>query len=197
MIYLASRSPRRRELLGQLGVSFRILDVETDESVLPGESCDVLVRRLAMAKAEAGDALLDVDERAPVLGADTIVLLGDAMLGKPHDEARAREMLMSLSGRSHSVLTAVALVAEGVTRTRMSESRVWFREISEKECRVYCASSEPLDKAGAYAIQGGAAAFIARLDGSYSGVVGLPLYETSELLIEAGVEIFRSSTTDP
>jgi septum formation protein len=191
VIYLASRSPRRRQLLEQLQVSFRVLHVDVDEARTPGESCEDMVRRLAALKAESGALLLGDDHGAPVLGADTIVVLGNQVLGKPRDDTHAREMLMGLSDRDHRVLSAVALAVEGDTRIRLSESRVWFRGITESECRAYSVTDEPLDKAGAYAIQGGAAAFVTRLEGSYSGVVGLPLHETAELLCEAGIELFK------
>lgn len=190
MIYLASRSPRRHELLRQIGVEFRALNVDVDEEAREDEAPEVLARRLALAKAHAGAAGLGtIDAHAPVLGADTVVLLGERMLGKPRDRAEARHMIMQLAGRSHSVITAVALVDGDDAATRTSETRVWFRPISAAECDAYCASDEPLDKAGAYAIQGRAAIFVARIDGSYSGVVGLPLYETAELLAEAGVAV--------
>ncbi len=190
MIYLASRSPRRRALLDQLGVSFRVLDLEIDESTLAGESPDALVRRLAAAKAQAGRGLLG--HRGPdlVLGADTVAVLDDEVLGKPRDAAHACELLMRLSGCCHRVLSAVALASADGTGTRLSESRVCFRQLSRQECEAYASSGEPLDKAGGYGIQGRAAAFVSDLHGNYSGVVGLPLYETAELLSEAGVALF-------
>ena len=190
MIYLASRSPRRRELLEQLEVSFQILDLEVDESKLTGETPDTLVQRLAVLKAEAGWRLLDNGGADLVLGADTIVVLGNEVLGKPRDAAHACELLMSLSGCCHRVLSAVALAGSHGTGVRLSESRVCFREITRQECEAYAATGEPLDKAGGYGIQGRAAAFVSDLQGSYSGVVGLPLYETAELLREAGVALF-------
>lgn len=190
MIYLASRSPRRRELLEQLGVRFRVLNVDVDETREQGESCEVMARRLAALKAETGRTLLEPGDGSPVLGADTIVVLDDRALGKPRNETHAREMLMSLSNRDHQVLSAVALSVGGDTRIRLSASRVWFRGLTEEECHAYCATGEPFDKAGAYAIQGAAAGFITRLDGSYSGVVGLPLQETAALLTEAGIDLF-------
>jgi septum formation protein len=191
MIYLASRSPRRRELLNQLGVRFEILDLEVDESIRAGETPEALVRRLAMAKATAGRALLDDDGAHLVLGADTIVVLDDKVLGKPRDLGHAVALLMGLSGRCHRVLSAVALVSAAGTPTRVCESRVCFRELSRRECEAYAASGECSDKAGAYGIQGRAAAFVNNLQGSYSGVVGLPLYETAELLREADVDVFH------
>ncbi len=191
MIYLASRSPRRRELLKQLEVSFQILDLEVDESKLTGETPDTLVQRLAVLKAEAGWRLLDNGGADLVLGADTIVVLGNEVLGKPRDAAHACELLMSLSGCCHRVLSAVALACAHGTGVRLSESRVCFRQLSRQECEAYAATGEPLDKAGGYGIQGRAAAFVSDLQGSYSGVVGLPLYETAELLKEAGVTLLR------
>ncbi len=190
MIYLASRSPRRRDLLDQLGVSFRVLDPEIDESTLAGETPDALVRRLAAVKAQAGRGLLGHGGLDLVLGADTIVVLDNEVLGKPRDAAHACELLLRLSGRCHRVLSAVALASADGTGTRLSESRVCFRQLSRQECQAYAGTGEPLDKAGGYGIQGRAAAFVSDLQGSYSGVVGLPLYETAELLTEAGVALF-------
>jgi septum formation protein len=193
MIYLASRSPRRRELLNQLGVSFQVLDLEIDESELSGETPDTLVQRLAVLKAEAGRRLLNNGGADLVLGADTIVVLGNQVLGKPRDAAHACALLLGLSGCCHRVLSAVALASAHGTQARLSESRVCFRQLSRQECEAYAATGEPLDKAGGYGIQGRAAAFVSDLRGSYSGVVGLPLYETAELLREAGVVLFPSS----
>jgi len=191
MIYLASRSPRRRELLHQLGVRFEVLDLEVDESRDDGETAEALVQRLATAKAEAGRRLLADGDALPVLGADTIVVLDDAILGKPRDRGQARELLAGLSGRCHRVLSAVALASADGTAVRLSESRVCFRALSRREIEAYAASGEPLDKAGAYGIQGRAAAFVSELRGSYSGVVGLPLYETAELLAAQGLDLLR------
>ncbi len=190
MIYLASSSPRRRDLLNQLGVSFRILDLEIDESMFANETPDALVQRLAVLKAETGRGLLADGGAHLVLGADTIVVQNGEVLGKPRDASHACELLMGLSGCCHRVLSAVALASADDTGMRLSESRVSFRQLSKQECEAYAATGEPLDKAGGYAIQGRAAAFVSDLQGSYSGVVGLPLYETAELLREAGVGIF-------
>jgi septum formation protein len=187
MIYLASRSPRRRALLAQLGVPFELVDLEIDETPQPGETPDALVQRLAAEKAQAGRARLDDGGGHLVLGADTIVVLGDQALGKPRDAADAGRLLARLSGRCHEVLSAVALATADGTRVRSSRSRVCFRELTAGERDAYVASGEPLDKAGGYGIQGRAAAFVRDLQGSYSGVVGLPLFETAELLTEAGV----------
>jgi len=182
MIYLASRSPRRRELLKQLEVRFQILDLEVDESKLTGETPDTLVQRLAVLKAEAGWRLLDNGGADLVLGADTIVVLGNQVLGKPRDTAHAGELLMSLSGCCHRVLSAVALACAHGTGVRLSESRVCFRQLSMQECEAYAATGEPLDKAGGYGIQSKGALFVEEIDGSYSNVVGLPLERLSEIL---------------
>ncbi len=190
MIVLASSSPRRRELLSQLGVSFQILDLEIDESKLTDETPDALVQRLAVLKAETGRELLAKVGADLVLGADTIVVHNGEVLGKPRDASHACELLMRLSGGCHRVLSAVALASADGTEMRLSESRVCFRKMTRQECEAYAATGEPLDKAGGYAIQGRAAAFVSDLQGSYSGVVGLPLFETAELLREAGVALF-------
>ncbi len=188
-IYLASRSPRRRELLEQIGVSFRLLEVEVDETRADGESPQDYVLRLSEEKAVSGWKSLAAAERAPVLGADTAVVIGGEILGKPAGPEDANRMLARLSGRTHEVLSAVC-INDGTPRTLLSQSRVTFRPISESERAVYCASAEPLDKAGAYGIQGRAAVFVSALEGSYSGVMGLPLYETAALLSELGIEVF-------
>lgn len=193
-LYLASRSPRRRELLTQLGVRFHTLEVDVDETRRPGEPPERFVRRLAEDKARRGGETTGLDPGLPVLGADTVVLLGDEALGKPRDADHALGLLARLSGRCHEVLTAVAL-AGPCTGGRLSRSRVCFRTLSEEECRAYCATGEPLDKAGAYAIQGLAASFVTRLEGSYSGVVGLPLYETAELLRDCGIDLLADRRT--
>ncbi len=186
-IVLASASPRRAELLEQIGVGFRQRVVQIDETPQPGEAAPDYVRRLALEKARAARAKLGEDH-LPVLGADTEVVVDDRPLGKPADLPDAREMLRRLSGRAHRVLSAVALVAEREA-VRVSESRVWFRALSDAEIEAYWRSGEPRDKAGAYAIQGLGAVFIERLDGSYSGVMGLPLYETVQLLEEFGIRV--------
>lgn len=192
MIVLASRSPRRRELLAQLGVEFQVLDPGIDETPRGGESPEALVARLATEKAQAVSARLDDCDGggdAVVIGADTEVVLDNETLGKPRDAAHASALLERLSGRCHTVLSAVAVTRAGKTGVRVSASRVCLRELSADECRAYAASGEPLDKAGGYAIQGFAAAFVRSIEGSYSGVVGLPLFETAELLREAGVRL--------
>lgn len=188
-IYLASRSPRRAELLRQLGLRFEIVDVNADETLQPGEPAEDYVTRLARAKAEA--ALLKLGGKAawPILAADTTVAAGELILGKPRNKNQALAMLARLSGHRHRVLSAVAVHAADGLRTALSVSHVTFRAISAAEAAAYWESAEPADKAGGYAIQGRGAAFVERLEGSYSGVVGLPLYETAQLLRAAGTRI--------
>jgi septum formation protein len=191
-IYLASRSPRRRELLKQIGVNFEVLvvrehpgrNVDVDESQRPGESPDDYVHRVCRLKADAGWERIVQRRlrRFPVLAADTVVCVEEIILGKPPDPAHAVKMLRLLSGREHRVLTAVALKFEDRLELVMSASRVRFAELSQADIEAYVASGEPNDKAGAYGIQGRAGAFITELHGSYSGVMGLPLYETLQLL---------------
>ena len=191
-IYLASRSPRRRELLAQIGVRFQLLvfrtrpgeGPEVDEAPLGNEAPSAYVERVARAKAEAGwSRMLQRNvPQAPVLAADTTVALGERILGKPANRQEAAEMLAALSGRSHEVLSAVSLKYGDWMEGVLSVSEVRFRPLGEEEIMQYVASGEGDDKAGAYAIQGRAARFIAELRGSYSGVMGLPLYETSQLL---------------
>lgn len=182
LIYLASASPRRSALLAQIGVEHRIRPVAVDEQILPGEPPRQYVMRLAVAKAEALWSGLNDDERCPVLGSDTTVALGNDVLGKPVDQHDAAHMLKQLSGRTHQVYTAVALRHARGCDSRLSVSDVTFRVLSDGEIRDYWNTGEPADKAGGYAIQGIAALFIERIAGSYSGIVGLPLYETGELL---------------
>lgn len=181
-LLLASRSPRRRELLTQIGVDYEVVAVDVDESHRPAESPEAFVQRLAVEKARAGFAASKGD--LPVLGSDTIVVRDGVILGKPAGLEDAAAMLMSLAGRSHRVMTAVALVDDVRQSVRLNISQVTFRPLSEAEITAYCETGEPDDKAGAYAIQGLAAAFIAELQGSFSGVMGLPLFETAELLAE-------------
>ncbi len=194
-LYLASASPRRRELLAQLGISAEVVSQDVAENRLDGESPESYVQRLALEKARSGLAGLGDRGLLPVLGADTAVVVENEVLGKPVDKADALAMLQRLSSRSHRVLSAVAVVGRddlGQDRedVRVSESIVKFRAISEKECEAYWHTGEPMDKAGAYAIQGLAALFIVHIEGSYSGVMGLPLFETGELLQHFGIEIF-------
>jgi septum formation protein len=191
-VYLASRSPRRRELLKQAGIGFELLlfreaaerGPDVDESARPGESPDDYVRRVCREKALAAWTRVEQRRlrRMPVLAADTTVCLGKDILGKPEDAADAERILGMLSGKEHRVLSAVAVQLDQRVELLVSESHVRFRELLPEEITRYVASGEPMDKAGGYAIQGRAAAFIAELRGSYSGVMGLPLYETSQLL---------------
>ena len=189
-LFLASGSPRRRELLTQIGVPFDTLSAQIDETPLPDETPAEYVERLALGKAEAGFALL-TDAQGCVLGADTAVVLDGLILGKPVDEADALAMLTALSGREHQVLTAIALIDGQRRETRAVSSRVSFRPIATHELQAYWASGEPQDKAGSYAIQGLAAIFVERLQGSYSAVVGLPLCETAELLGHFGIPCWQ------
>jgi septum formation protein len=186
-LYLASGSPRRRELLQQIGVSFRVVGTAVDEAVRLVETASAYVLRLAAAKADAGWERSRDATDVPVLAADTAVVLDGKILGKPADRQDGEGMLRQLSGRTHEVLTAVALRTANGLQSRISRSEVTFRSIAADEARAYWETGEPSDKAGAYAIQGRAAIFIADLRGSYSGVMGLPLFETAELLRKAGV----------
>ena len=186
-VYLASASPRRRELLRQIGVSYRLLRVEVDETPRPDETPGDYVVRLALAKARTGCTALGRRRPAPVLGADTAVVVDDVILGKPRDRDEGLAMLALLSGRAHQVLSAVALATPAREAVKIQESRVRFRELSPAERAAYWNGGEPSDKAGGYAIQGRAAAFITELHGSYSGVMGLPLFETAELLRAFGI----------
>lgn len=199
-IYLASRSPRRRELLKQIGVKFNLLlmretlgrPVDIDEQPLTDETPADYIYRIVRSKANEGWRRV-MQRRLPllpVLVADTIVTLDGCILGKPRDIEHAKEMLTALSGRSHQVLTAIGVGVKDTVQVRLSTTTVRFREISEREIRNYLANNNILDKAGAYAVQGMAAAFIVEISGSYSGVMGLPLYETAQLLEEIGIELF-------
>ena len=184
LIYLASRSPRRRELLDQMGVAHDVLNADIDESALPDETPPDYVLRIATAKAYTGwQAMLTLGlPRLPVLAADTCVTLDGEIFGKPGNPQAASTMLQRLSGRSHQVLTAIALYTDAHCFSAVSTSTVSFRSLDENDIAHYIASGEPLDKAGSYAIQGLAAQFICHLDGSYSGVMGLPVFETAQLL---------------
>lgn len=179
MIYLASKSPRRRQLLEQLGIAYQTVDVDIDETWDGREFAKDYVTRLALEKARAGRQQAERD--LPVLAADTEVVLDDEILGKPEDQDEAIVMLQRLSGRTHLVYSAIALLDKN-ENTALCISRVDFKPLSLEECRAYCDTGEPFDKAGGYAIQGRAGAFISRLEGSYSGVMGLPLFETQRLL---------------
>ena len=185
-IYLASASPRRSALLRQIFVPHQILIPKIDESPLPDETPADYVQRLAHAKAEFIWGRLKPDEQRPVLAADTTVALGNELFGKPQDRDQGVAMLQQLAGRTHQVYTAVALCDAHGVRAALSINEVTFRDLSEAECNAYWDSGEPQDKAGGYAVQGLAAAFITRLSGSYSGVMGLPLAETAQLLAGIG-----------
>jgi len=187
MLYLASRSPRRNELLARLDIPFRALDLEVPECRGADESPLAYVRRVALDKARAGLAQVVDDPQPVVLGSDTEVVLGDRVYGKPVDAADAAAMLRSLAGRTHRVITAVALAAPTREAQVVVESEVTFAAMAEDEIAAYVASGEPMGKAGAYAIQGGAERWISRLAGSYSGVMGLPLQQTAALLRGFGV----------
>jgi septum formation protein len=186
-VYLASASPRRSELLRQIGVPFEVRPADIEEEQFAAEAPDAYVVRLAAAKAVAVWAALGEAEGRPVLAADTAVVLDGEVLGKPRDAAEGAKMLERLSGRTHRVLTAVALRAGTLVETRLSASEVRFRATTAAERLAYCATSEPFDKAGGYGIQGHAAVFVEELRGSYSGVVGLPLFETAALVARAGL----------
>lgn len=186
LIWLASASPRRSTLLQQIGVPHRVRPVAVDETPLPGETPPRYVTRLAVAKAERLWSELTPDERLPVLGSDTTVALGDEVLGKPRDQADAVDMLRRLSGQTHQVYTAVAVRHTQGCDSRLSVSDVTMRVLQADEIDAYWRTGEPVDKAGAYGIQGMAALFIERIAGSYSGIVGLPLFETGELLRMTG-----------
>lgn len=197
-IYLASKSPRRRELLRQIGVEFELLmlrdghrDGAVSEIPLEAEAPDIYVARIAREKAESGSAAViwrKLPQRA-VLAADTTVTIDGRILGKPANTQEAIQMLQSLSGRTHQVLTSVAVMTNDTNFQKTQRSDVTFGEISDATLRAYCATSEPHDKAGAYGVQGHAAQFIERISGSYSGIMGLPLFETTQLLQQAGIKV--------
>ena len=184
LLCLASASPRRRELLAQLGVPHVLSVPDIDEAVLAGESAADYVVRMARAKARIAHPH---GAGLPVLAADTTVLIDERICGKPVDAEEGLALLLALSGRSHEVLTAVALAAAGEVHHRLSRSEVRFRHVSLAEAIAYWNTGEPRDKAGGYAVQGHGAVFVEYLSGSYSGVMGLPLFETAELLAGAGV----------
>ena len=198
IIYLASKSPRRRELLKQIGVHFELLmmreqlpRVDVDEAPLRDESAHAYVQRIALLKV--GAAAKVMRERRlpprPILTADTTVTMDGDVLSKPVDRADAVKMLTRLAGQSHQVLTAIAIMANGEVKQALSTSFVTFAPLTEDEIKRYVDSGEPMDKAGGYAVQGLAAKFIVKLSGSYSGVVGLPLYETTALLRQCGLHV--------
>lgn len=185
-LILASASPRRLELLAQLGVHSEVLACDVPEQRQPGETALDYSCRVARAKAAAGWRMCGEDPALRVLGADTEVVLDDCVFGKPADADAATRMLRQLSGRAHQVLTSVALLGAGFDEIATCITKVRFAPLSDAQIRRYVDSGEPFGKAGAYAIQGRAAAFIARIDGSYTGVMGLPLFETAALLRRAG-----------
>ncbi len=184
-LLLASRSPRRRELLDQIGVSYQVAAADVDESVLPGESPEDYVVRLAQHKACV--VFAQYGERLPALAADTTVVLGNQILGKPVDRVDGMRMLLALSGRTHRVLTAVALRHRSGMPYFLSVSEVTFATLTPQLCEQYWNTGEPADKAGGYAVQGLGALFITGISGSYTGIMGLPLYETGQLLGHAGI----------
>ena len=190
-LFLASGSPRRRELLTQIGVPFTTLPTSIDETPKAAESPVEYVRRLAQGKAQAGLAALADCAGAVVLGADTSVILAGQILGKPLDRADAQAMLAALSGNTHEVLTAVALASVGRCEVRTVRSQVSFRTLTTDEIDAYWHSGEPLDKAGSYAIQGLGAVFVSHLEGSFSAVVGLPVCETAALLADFGIPCWQ------
>jgi septum formation protein len=201
-VYLASRSPRRQELLRQVGIDFRLLlpdadeDAEALEAPQAGEAPAVYVKRVTLAKLEAARARLArrALPLAPVLAADTTVAIGGTLLGKPADAGEASAMLTRLAGRSHRVLTAVAVGDARRTDWVVQVSRVAFARLSAAQIAAYVATGEPFDKAGGYAIQGAAAAFVRRIEGSHSGIIGLPLHETCRLVHKA---LARARCTPP
>ncbi len=197
-IYLASKSPRRRELLRQIGIEFELLMLRDEPgrpgfvSEIPhnGEAPEDYVIRIAREKAESGwSAILGrrLPQR-PVLAADTTVTIDGKIMGKPASPEEALDMLRMLSGRTHQVLTAVAVIAQDELREALNRSEVTFSDVNDSVLRAYCATAEPYDKAGGYGVQGNAAQFIERINGSYSGIMGLPLFETTHLLQESGIK---------
>lgn len=187
VIYLASRSPRRAELLRQVGVVFELIELDVDESVEPGEQAADYVRRVAEEKAWAGIGVRERD--LPILGADTAVVVDGDILGKPSGREEALGMLARLSGRTHRVLSSVAVADGDTCHVALNETRVTFRSLAPAEAAAYWATGEPADKAGAYGIQGMGAIFVQRIEGSYSGVMGLPLFETARLLERYGISV--------
>jgi septum formation protein len=186
-IILASASPRRLELLQQIGVRVLVQSVDIDESQKPGEPVIDYVQRLAMEKAQRGFETIKNEQKLPVLGADTIVEINGMILGKPKNRQHAKNMLQQLSAQKHTVHTSVAIVTEEKKIIDTSSSQVYFKDLEEQEIDCYLATGEADDKAGAYAIQGIAAQFVKTIKGSFSGVMGLPLYETAQLLKQCGV----------
>ncbi len=194
-LYLASASPRRRELLTQIGVAFVTRVQPIDETPLPAEAPAAYVERLALAKAQAVFATLEDRHDAVVLGSDTAVVLDGRILGKPVDREDALSTLAALSGREHQVLTAVALVSATRAEARVVTSTVRFKPLTQTQIEAYWATGEPCDKAGSYGIQGLAAVFVSQMQGSYSAVVGLPLCETAELLAQFAIPCWQATAS--
>lgn len=188
LITLASASPRRRELLDQIQVSYDVLAVNIDESHITGETAEQFVKRLAQQKAQAG---YKQSPGKPALGSDTIVIFEQQILGKPKNKQQAIEMLQMLSAKTHQVMTAVAICSADIKHCKLNCSEVEFTQLSLPQIEAYWLTGEPADKAGAYGIQGIAAQFIKNINGSYSGVMGLPIYETTQLLKLVGIETLK------
>jgi nucleoside triphosphate pyrophosphatase len=188
--YLASASPRRHELLTQIGVRFDVVNVDVDETPLAKESPEDYVQRVALAKAQAGLKTLGDDPEVVVLGGDTSVICNGQVFGKPENQAHALEMLMALSGAEHEVYSAISVVSAARQTTRLVKTTVRFRDLSEQECEAYWQTGEPQGKAGGYAIQGLGSVFVASIEGSYTGVVGLPVAETAQLLADFDVPVW-------
>ncbi len=191
-IYLASRSPRRRELLDQINVYYQVVMPDVPEQQQPLESPEDYVLRLALSKAKAGWSMIPATEKRPVLGADTVVVMDGVVMEKPLGRDESMAMLTALSGQTHQVMTAIALVTESDYDSALSISQVFFRQITEQEKAAYWATGEPEGKAGGYAIQGMAAAFVERIEGSYSGIMGLPLFEVTKMLAQKNIHIIKS-----
>lgn len=196
-VYLASQSPRRKELLASLGVSFELLSAEVDEHIKPLESAETYVLRLAREKAQAGLGVLAErgEAGALVLGSDTAVVVDRDIFGKPRDFDDYFDMMERLSGRAHDVMTSVALASNELIEVEVVTSRVVFAELMPEQIRAYWQTGEPQDKAGGYAVQGLAAVFIKRIEGSHSAIMGLPLRETAELLTRRGIAVWSGALT--
>jgi|TARA_B100001094_G_C17830471_1_gene622956 septum formation protein len=197
MIYLASKSPRRTELLQQIGVEHKIIDIEVDENISSSNSPQENVRALSVLKCQEGVRKVIIDDVGsfPVLAADTIVVLGDKVFGKPESESDAISMLLKLSGKTHIVMTAVTVGIISKDQAKFHTinvaSNVEFAKLTEIDCKEYCKTNEPFDKAGGYGIQGYGSAFIKKIDGSYSNIVGLPIHEVVELFKELGISYWN------
>ncbi len=192
MLYLASQSPRRKELLTQIGIEFELVSGNVNELQLGAEKAIDFVRRMALEKAQAGVENIKIyNKNNLVLGSDTIVVCNNAILGKPKNSVDSHKMLMALSGNKHQVITAVAIGNEQQMFIEHVITQVYFRAIDDTEITAYWQTGEPQDKAGSYAIQGLGGKFVTRIEGSYSAVVGLPLYETEQLLIKANNKLIK------